>query len=432
MFNSIIRQRYESDSSNILPHLARPGQYAIRRLPTHEEVSYDKALASVFRPGSRLVMSLHLEYDESYADCCPACSSPDAGVEGVTRICACGILYTRVPQYQAHVVMFPAHMTPAKQPEQLHEKDDQGNSKQEVQQEVTSAPDSEPTPPRASDMTRLHNLGSAKNVEITPPLMASIIDLLGYTYMVPWSIARTVDGILFFLQWIAGGGSLVQWPQDYMLVDDVGSELTTGNWKSETYPGISIKLTLRAQRFNSMRLEFGSRIQDALSRSSLFSFPTDAKAATEEACSLLNVAPSQVELEEIVGESVRALSQGLSQASSATSNAREIIASHWLCHVCQEKSSTCSAHKKHVQSHLVALRCPRECGICDLNNLPGSVKEHFAQGQSKRKPGPPVSSLIMPSSFAILTRAGRSPCSAKPKVRPARHPSLPSTTNEHT
>lgn len=390
MFNSIIRKRYESGSSNSLPYLARQGEYVLRRLPTLERVTHGTRIASAFRPGCRLVMALYLDYDENYADCCPACFSPDSGIEGVTRSCACGILYTRVAAHRSHILMYPAHRESIKQSDHPHERCECG-SEQVSRQEVVLGPDPKPIAQDASEAPTFQNFGNAKNVEICTPLMVCITDLLGYTYMIPWSVVKTVKGVSFFLQWFAAGGSLFQWPQDYMLVDDSGHELAEDYWESNLYPGISIKLTLRARKFNDMRLEFTSRIEDALSTSPLYSSASNAKKATNDVCSFLNVAPSQTDLRQIVGDAVVASSPRICQASSATFEAREVVPSQWLCHVCQKKSATCSAHKRHVQSHLFALKCPQECVVCDKINGPCFVSEHVDPAQGDDESASPVS-----------------------------------------
>ncbi|KAM0722482.1 hypothetical protein Q7P37_001923 [Cladosporium fusiforme] len=386
-FDFIIRQRFATNSSLPLPYLAGSGQYVLRRLPTYKEVPRGTSLASAFRPGSRLVMTLCMGYDDEYANQCPGCEHPDDGVEDVSKDCPCGILYTRAIEPKTIILMLPAHSNPLEQPSHPHQKCRECGSEQSSPQEAFCGPDPKPLPLEAWEIPTFHDIDTVKNVDFATPLMTSVTDLLGYTYMVSWHVIRRVERFSFFLRWFPAGGQLFHWPQDYDLVDDIGHELNEENWAANTYPGISIKLILRAHVCNlNIDEEFGLRIADALLTSNVISHAGDLEDATERVCSFLGVVQSQTEVKKIVSKSVATFLQRPSQLSS-TSQALAIGVSHSLCLICRRDFKAYSALKKHVQSHLVALRCPGDCGPCDRTDLPYFVGEDVAQRQNSGRYG---------------------------------------------
>lgn len=385
MFDFIIGQRFAPDSSLPLPYLAHSGHYVLRRLPSYKEVPHSAPLASVFRPGSHLVMTLIMGWDDKYERCCPGCDNPDEGVENVTYNCRCGVLYTRAIEPKEHILMLPAHTKAVEQPDDSHHTCDDREFEQRAPRSMFHGPGPKPIQQEAWDLEvpPFHDVTVAKNVDFATPAMVCLTDLFGYIYMVPWRVIRQAAGLTFFLQWFTAGGPLFQWSQDYHLLDDDGTVLREEIWETHAYPGISIKMVRRHDGCNkTLREEITSRIEYALSTSHLVSKTSSIDDAVHNACLLFSTAPSQTEVREAILDSVSAFLQKSPRSDSPSCKAPTIDESRKFCLICRKGLRTHLAFKDHVRSHLYALRCSKDCVACDTAGLPSVIGKDVDQGQA--------------------------------------------------
>lgn len=214
-FRFVVGERFSNDSA--LKNLARTGQYVLRYLPSYREAGMNTDFASAFRLGARIVMSLLLMYDESCADGCSGCHTQDPAAKGQTTRCSCGVAYTKTTNTTQTIILAPACR--AAQQGRYYDRN-------------PDAVDQEPMPPIAygpvpavSEEIRwavqtFHSAGNIMNVDFSRPSMVSLIDLFGFRYYVPWSIAKSSKLMVFVLRWFTAGGAIFTRSNDYIFVHE--------------------------------------------------------------------------------------------------------------------------------------------------------------------------------------------------------------------
>lgn len=393
LFDYVLRRKFADDLE--LPEFVRSGHYVLRDCSTYREVPLGSRYAQIFRPGARLVMTLTLRYDEGYADCCPRCQMPDRGVEDITTPCHCGIVYTRAKQPKSFVIMLPSHSS-------LLDAPGHGASLFDtcIPEETNSplpvfGPMLEQAEEAAVDTPTFNDAANIKNVDFSAPPMVMVKDLLGFVYLVPWHIARTLDGIRFFLKWCTAGGRILGWPRDCMIFDEFENQLTPDNWLVLAQPGSL--LTMRLREFagtGTLRQLFASRVSSILSASRLTLRHDNITAATEEACLLIGAADAQAQLKDFIRSAVTA--EWLSAGQPTVPEEPNIVdeASHCRCLICCREFEASFILAKHAQSHLAPLRCQDECVSCDATNLPYFLGEDVSQRDCDERSRSVVSSSI--------------------------------------
>ncbi|GAB7328405.1 hypothetical protein MBLNU13_g00377t1 [Cladosporium sp. NU13] len=275
----VLRRRIAEDME--LPNFARAGRYLLRYLPTYEEVPRGSRFMQVFRPDARLIMPLLLSYDDQNVDICPACHYPNDITGKFTLQCG------------------PAHRKLLA---------DSREAKATVDEEIVHPP--APVVQDAlerlqlfptNNIPRFKIVQNVENVDVSSARMVSVLDLLGYMYVVPWHMVRTAEQMRFFLRFLTAGGSVLDWTHDYVIVDDEDTELTPANWESGAHHGISVTLHL-GNRDGLVALQdmLRSKIRGILSTSAPTFRGQGIRDVVEKVCLLVGASKAQFEIRNLV------------------------------------------------------------------------------------------------------------------------------------
>lgn len=375
-----------------MPAFARNGRYTLRYFPSYQEVPRGTAFSRVFRPGARLVMTLVIMYDNDRAIGCPSCGMLDNGTAGITQRCPCGSAYTRAKDLVDHILMLPAHSNQYPQPES-------GNADSsavstlgeppyaqtlEQGEESVFCEDSNHPPILVYDDVR-----NIKNVDFSTPPMVLITDLWGHSYFVPWSMVQRTDGLMFVLNHFPAGARVLSWEDDYCLMSEKEEEITPANWPQTAYPGMCIRLCLSYKDTGrSLRERFVSKIENELSTCPSTLPRCDPDSVIEHLCLKLGVTVSHQELRRLITDTVAALCETKLYAEKTPSDGCSEPNLRRVCSLCRKQFSTAALLTKHIHSHLVPLRCPDACEVCDETDLPYFMNEDVpARSRDNRDAG---------------------------------------------
>jgi hypothetical protein len=402
IFNTVLRHNFAKDSE--LPTFARTGQYVLRYLPSLREVPRGTPFSLAFRPGARLVMTLIMMYDESYADSCPHCRVPDTGVEAVAQRCSCGTAYTRAKDPTSHVLMLPSHSSVLKELGSRHV-----DSSASMEADNSSGtPDVEHI--NDADLcgdlaVPLYDDVNAKNVDFSTPAMVIVIDLLGYLYSVPWRNISSVDGLYFFLQYFPAGGSVLKWQDDYCIMDDTALEITPENWTEVAYPGISLKLYPFHQNLGHNMCQLMVPKIEVECLAWLSKTPRiDLDSLVSHLYLAIGAFDSQRQLQELIVDTATKFCPGSHREALVNSSRSTTARRCCACSFCRKQFSTSIGLAKHVQLHLLALRCPSLCVSCDEGNLPYFMGEIVSERGRDREDSAAVSASIEGVTYKGLHR----------------------------
>jgi hypothetical protein len=324
-------------------------------------------------------MTLIMMYEESYVDSCPHCRTSDTGIEAITQRCSCGTAYTRAKDPTSHVLMLPSHSSVL---EEL--------GSQHIEPSASAEADDSPGTPNVEhmndpDLCRDHTVPlyddlNAKNVEFSTPAMVVVTDLLGYLYSVPWRNIDSIDGLYFFLQFFPAGGSVLEWQDDYRIMDEAELEITPENWTDVAYPGISLKLYPCHPEFGRNICQFMVPKIEAECLAWLSKTPKiDLDRLISHLCLTIGAFDSQRQVQQLIVDTATTFCLGRSCAALLKTSQPITAEKCCACLFCHKQFSTTIGLAKHVQSHLVALRCPGLCVSCDEGNLPYFMGESVSE-----------------------------------------------------
>jgi hypothetical protein len=321
-----------------------------------------------------------MKYDESCADGCPHCRIQDGGLEHITQRCSCGISYTRAREPRNHILMLPGHPTILADPDLPRPRASTSADAESSTRVSVPGPAVKPAHYKKFSVPRFDDICNVKNVDFATPPMVLITDLLGYLYSVPWRIVRDTDGLCFFLDNFVCGGPVLAWQHDYRVFDDTDMEVTPENWTELGYPGISLELqSCFGEKGPGLRQVFVSKIETEC-KAVVSKRPMDSLDSVIKHLHLtIGASDSQHELRQLIVETATALCQSGSHAVWSGALQRTTARRPEVCLICCKQYSTWENLAKHARSHLVALRCPDDCVICDDSDLPYFMYEDVAR-----------------------------------------------------
>ena len=331
-------------------------------------------------------MTLIMMYDESHADGCPQCRTQDGGVEFVTQRCSCGTAYTRAKEPRNHFLMLPGHSSILADLDIPNSRASTSADAEDATRALNYGPMVKPAHYEKFSVPCFDDICNVKNVDFAAPPRVFITDLLGYMYSVPWRVVSGTDDLCFFLHNLTSGGPVLIWQRDYRVFDDTDTEVTPENWTELAYPGICLQLhSCHGKNGHGLRQVFISKIEtefkEAVSKHSMDSLDT----LIQHLCLTVGASDSQYERRQLIVETVTALFQPGSRAARSGLLQRTTTRGPKVCSFCREIYPTWKALATHAKSHLVALRCPGECVICDDSDLPYYRTEDVAGRDASSK-----------------------------------------------
>lgn len=181
-----------------------------------------------------------------------------------------------------------------------------------------------------------------------------------------------VHGMLFLLRWFTAGGILSDWRRDFLLLsDESDTEITQELWETYITPGTCVRLSVLGDGSQgTLRDMFISGIEDVLTTSKFLCLAQANEVTVDEISLMVGAAPSQVEVRHIIAMCMaNQMSLSCSTVAASTTSVK-LPDPSVLCIICRRTLPTLRAMVEHVRSHLVELRCPVDCMICDGGDLP--------------------------------------------------------------
>lgn len=316
-------------------------------------------------------------YDDDSAYSCPRCHEPDCGVVDKTNTCACGVVYARARYLKTRIIMLPAHFTSPTESVCHHRRSSVYVEAPGTAHATQFGP---AEPPTLHDVHRVATFGSVRNiknvaVDFSSPPMVSIIDMLGYAYSVPWRAIQSVEGILYFLDYFTAGGSLL-WPDDYAPRENDEVENDPATWAARAYPGSSLNLRLRdPDQGASVHERFVSKIKAVLETSIEPCHEQPVERRIEKACLEMGASESQAEFRRLIKDAITSSGLAERQSSCVEGSRNTMSISRHTCLICCRQFPSQNRLAQHAHPHLVALRCPSECALCDATDLPFYIGE---------------------------------------------------------